>query len=120
MDPVNCKGELTCEMSSDIPRRVLSTCHMVGKGWAQADPGNDNGGGTPWAQQVCSCLWLGTRAGRVLELTRSSHSKLKVVWHQFSTVQFPSHQFVWKVQLVEFRAQGQNDYVQVIQYSSFT
>ena len=34
------------------------------------------------------------RAGRVRELTRSSLSKFKMVWHQFSTVQFPSHQFV--------------------------
>ena len=32
-----------------------------------------------------------TRAGRVRKLARSSRSKFKMVWHQFSTAQFPSH-----------------------------
>ena len=49
----------------------------------------------PWEQ-------VGTRAGRVRELTRSSRSKFKMVWHQFSSVQFPSHQFVRKVRSVQF------------------
>ena len=34
------------------------------------------------------------RAGRVLELARSSRPKFNLVWHQFSTVQFPRHNFV--------------------------
>ena len=29
-----------------------------------------------------------------------------MVWHQFSTVQFTSHQLVWKVHSVQFRAWG--------------
>ena len=45
---------------------------------------------------------LAPRAGRVCELTRPSRSKFKMVWHQFSAVQFPSHRFVWKVSLVHF------------------
>ena len=46
-------------------------------------------------------IMLNTKAGTVRELTRSSRSKFKMVWHQFSTVQFPSHQFVWKVRTVQ-------------------
>ena len=34
------------------------------------------------------------RAGRVRELMTSSRSKFKMAWHQFSTVQFTSDQFV--------------------------
>ena len=34
---------------------------------------------------------LSTRPWRDRERTRSSRSKFKLVWHQFSTVQFPSH-----------------------------
>ena len=45
--------------------------------------------------------------GRVRELTRSSRSKLEVVWHQFSTVQFSTHQFVYKNRSVQFGARGQ-------------
>ena len=36
----------------------------------------------------------------VLELTRSSCSRFKMVWHLFSLVQFSSHQYVWKVRSV--------------------
>ena len=43
---------------------------------------------------------VGYRAGRVGELTRSSRSEFKMIWHQFSTVQFPSHQLAWEVCLV--------------------
>ena len=46
---------------------------------------------------------LPDRAGRVRELTRPSRSKFKMVWHQFGTAQFSSHQFVWKVCSAQFR-----------------
>ena len=55
---------------------------------------------------------LSTRAGRVRELKRSSRSKFKMVWYQFNTVQFPSHQFVWKVRTVQFRVWGRSASVQ--------
>ena len=54
-----------------------------------------------------------TRAGRVRELTRSSRSKFKMVWHQFSTVQFPCLQLVWKVRSVQFGASSAS-----VQFSS--
>ena len=57
-------------------------------------------------------LSCGIRAGTVRELTRFSRSKFKMVWHQFSTVQFPSHQFVWEVRSVQFRACGRSASVQ--------
>ena len=58
------------------------------------------------------------RAGRVRELPRSSRSRLKMVWHQFSIVQFPSHQFVWKARSVQVGARGPNASVQSVQFSS--
>ena len=48
------------------------------------------------------------RVRRVCELLQCLLcSKFKMVSHQLSTVQFPSHQFVWKVHLVQFGAWGQ-------------
>ena len=50
---------------------------------------------------IFSLFYMGrTGAGRVRELTTSSRSKFKMIWHQLSTVQFSSHQFVWKVHSV--------------------
>ena len=46
------------------------------------------------------------RTGRVRELTRSSRSKFKMVWHQFSTNHYPNHQFVWEVRSVQFGTRG--------------
>ena len=63
---------------------------------------------------------MSTRAGRVRELARSSHSKVKLVWHQFSIVQFPRHQFVWKARSVQFGATGPSASVQLVQFSSQT
>ena len=57
------------------------------------------------------------RAG---EIVRSYRSKFKLVSHQFSTVQFPRHQFVWKVRSVQFAAPGPSASVQFIQFSSRT
>ena len=59
-----------------------------------------------------------TRAGRLRELVRSSRSKFKLVWRQFSTVQFPRHQFVWKVRSVQFGALGPSASVQFVKFSS--
>ena len=60
------------------------------------------GGGQPNHRSVLrkSSWRIPTRAGKICELTRSSHSKFTIVWHQFITVQLPSHQFVWKVRSV--------------------
>ena len=60
-------------------------------------------------KSVCVCC----RAGRVHELTESSHSKFKMIWHQFSTVQFPSNQLVWKVCSVQFWACGPSASIQL-------
>ena len=60
-----------------------------------------------------------SRAGRVRELTRPSHSKFKMIWHQFGTVQFPSHQFVWKVRPVQCGAREPSASVQFNSSSSF-
>ena len=54
----------------------------------------------------------GARAGSFRELTRSSRSKFKMVWQQFSTVLFPSHQFLLKVRSVQFWAWGPSVSVQ--------
>ena len=61
---------------------------------------------------------MSTRAGRVRELARSSRSKFTLVWHQFSTVQFPRHQFVWKVLSTQFGSPGPSASVQSVQFSS--
>ena len=55
-------------------------------------------------------IW--SRAGRVRELTRFFRSKFKMVWHQFITVQFPSHQFDWKARSAQFGASGPSAAVQ--------
>ena len=55
---------------------------------------------------------VATRAGRVRELMRSFRSKFKMVWQQFSTVQFPGHQFVRKVRSVQFGTWGPSASVQ--------
>ena len=60
------------------------------------------------------------RVGKVRELTRTSRSKFEMVWHRFSTVQFPSRQFVWKVRSVQFGAREPSDSVQFAQSSSFS
>ena len=57
----------------------------------------------PW--QLCGLLTrfggLGREQGRESSLTyTSSGSMFKMVWHQFSAVQFPNHQFVWKARSV--------------------
>ena len=41
-------------------------------------------------------------------------------WHQFSTVQFPCQQFVWKARLVQFGARGPSASAQFVQFSSST
>ena len=43
-------------------------------------------------------------AGRIRELSRPSRSKFKMIWHYFSTVRFPSYQFVRKLRSVQFGA----------------
>ena len=58
-----------------------------------------------------------TRAGRVRELPRSSRPKFKLVWHQFSNVQFARHRFVWKVRSVQFGAPGPRPSLQFVQFS---
>ena len=45
-------------------------------------------------------------------------SKFKLVWHQFSTVQFPRHHFVWKVHSVQFGALGQSASIQFVQFTN--
>ena len=50
----------------------------------------------------------------------SECSQFKLVWHQFSETQFTSHQFVWKVRSVQFRALGPSASVQFIPLSSRT
>ena len=47
---------------------------------------------------------LDGRTGRFRELAMSSSSLFKMVWHQFRTVQFPSHQFDKIVRSVQFGA----------------
>ena len=53
-----------------------------------------------------TCARIPVRAGRGRKLTMSSCLKFKIAWHQFSTAQFPRHQFVWKVRSVQFGARG--------------
>ena len=60
---------------------------------------------------------MSTRAGRVRELAGSARSELKLVWYQFSTVQFPRHQFVWKIRSAQFGAPGQSVSVRFVQFS---
>ena len=43
----------------------------------------------------------------------------KMLCGQFSTVQFPSHQFVWKVRSVQFGARGLSASVKFVQFSAF-
>ena len=62
--------------------------------------------------------FVDNRAGGVLELTKSSRSKFKIVCNQFSTVQFLSHQFVFKVRSVQFGTGGTSASVQFLQFSS--
>ena len=77
-------------------------------------------------QLFTSLILLGTignganQAVRVRKLTKSSHSKFKMVWHQLSTVQFHSHQFVWKVRSVKFGVRGSSAFVQFVQFISRT
>ena len=67
-------------------------------------------------KNACSCR---IRTGRVRELARSSRSKVKMIWHQFSTVQFPNHHFVWKVCSVRFVVRGPSASVQFSSFISF-
>ena len=60
------------------------------------------------------------RTGRVRELTKSSRSKFKMVWHQVSTVQLPSNQIVWKVCSVQFGAWEPSASAQFVQFISRT
>ena len=59
------------------------------------------------------------RAVRARKLTRFSCPKFKLVWHQFSTVQFHSHRLLWKVRSVQFGARGPGS-VQIIQFITRT
>ena len=52
------------------------------------------------------------KARRVRELAGSCRSKFKLARHPFSIVQFPKHQFVWKVRSVEFGTPGPSTSVQ--------
>ena len=61
-----------------------------------------------------------TTARIVRELTMSSRSKFKMVWHQFSTVQFPIHQFVGKVRSVQFGTRRPSTSVQFVHFRSFS
>ena len=54
-----------------------------------------------------------------VNLQSLSRSKFEMVWHQFSTAQFPSHQFALKVCSVQFRARGPSASVQFSSFSSF-
>ena len=63
---------------------------------------------------------VGSRARRILEFTRSTRSEFKMVLHQFITVQFPSHQFVWKVCSVQLAARRQRASEKFVQFSSFS
>ena len=59
-------------------------------------------------------------AGRVRELSRSSRLQFRMVWHQFNTVQFPSHHFVWEVCSIQFGVRGPGGCVQFVEFSSFS
>ena len=53
---------------------------------------------------------------RLHELQRYSHSKFKLVWHQFSIVQFPRHHFG---KFVHFSSGHWGQYLHSVQFSSF-